>query len=175
MGTVGDFEALKPAPVKEEVVENVAAPLTAVVTPHVAPVPYYINPAPVAVAPTVQQVPYAANYGYQQIQYVPAAPTTSQHHAQSEFGEYNYGYSNPNSAKTETKTIDGITRGSYTYVDANNVLQRVDYIADDVFGFRVAATNLPVAPAAAPLPVVAPVVVPEAVAPEVDSSAVIEE
>ena len=82
-------------------------------------------------------------------------PTTSQHHAQSEFGEYNYGYSNVNSAKTETKSIDGVTRGSYTYVDANNILQRVDYIADDLYGFRVAATNLPQAPAPVP---VAPVV-----------------
>jgi hypothetical protein len=145
------------------------------VAPNVAPIPYYINPAHVGVTPAVQQVPYASQYGYQQIQYVPSAPTTSQHHAQSELGEYNYGYSNENSAKTETRTIDGVTRGSYSYVDANNIVQRVDYIADDVFGFRVAATNLPVAPVAAPVPVAALSVLPEVVAPEVDSAVVIEE
>lgn len=164
---------LQQIPVNEEVVGTHDVPLTAVVTPNVAPIPYYVNPAPVAVTPTVQQVPYASQYGYQQIQYVPAVPTTSQHHAQSEFGEYNYGYSNQNSAKTEVKTIDGVTRGSYTYVDANNIVQRVDYIADDLFGFRVAATNLPVAPA--PVPVAAPALAPEVVAPEVDSNIIIEE
>jgi hypothetical protein len=47
-------------------------------------------------------------------------------------------------------------------------VQRVDYIADDLFGFRVAATNLPVAPA--PVPAPSPVA-----SPEVDSSVVIEE
>lgn len=162
------------------VAHNVYAPVHPAVqqvnvAPNVAPIPYYINPAHVGVTPAVQQVPYASQYGYQQIQYVPSAPTTSQHHAQSELGEYNYGYSNENSAKTETRTIDGVTRGSYSYVDANNIVQRVDYIADDVFGFRVAATNLPVAPVAAPVPVAALSVLPEVVAPEVDSAVVIEE
>merc|ERR1712133_193312 len=40
----------------------------------------------------------------------------------------------------------GVT-GSYSYVDANGVLQTTNYIADGL-GFRVQATNLPVAPAA---------------------------
>ena len=69
----------------------------------------------------------------------------SQYQAQDDFGQYNYGYSNPHSSKTESKTADGVTRGSYSYIDANNELQRVDYIAD-VMGFRTVATNLPVAP-----------------------------
>ena len=154
-------------PVAQEVAP-VASPITQV-TPNVAPVPYYVNPSPMAV-PIAASVPYASQYGYQQTVPIPSAPTTSQHHAQNEFGEYNYGYSNSNSAKNEIKTVDGVTRGSYSYVDANNIVQRVDYIADDLYGFRVAATNLPVAPAAAasvPVPV-APVA-----APEVDSDAVI--
>merc|ERR1712038_79427 len=141
-----------------------AAPLP--VTSNVAPVPYYLQAAPAPVNPVVHSslvTPYASQYGYGDlvpghVNLVPSAPTTSQHHAQSEFGEYNYGYSNANPAKTETKTIDGVTRGSYTYVDANGILQRVDYIADDLYGFRVAATNLPQAPAPVPVaPVVAPV------------------
>merc|ERR1719239_934147 len=59
----------------------------------------------------------------------------------------------------ESKDAFGVTRGSYQYVDANNILQTVNYVADDVNGFRVAATNIPVAVAgpAAGLPV-APVV-----------------
>merc|ERR1711922_108960 len=44
----------------------------------------------------------------------------------------------------------GVTRGSYQYVDANGVLQTTHYISDPVNGFRVAATNLPVAVSTAP-------------------------
>ena len=68
---------------------------------------------------------------------------SSQYHAQDDLGQYNYGYSNPNSAKVETKSADGIVRGSYTYIDAHGKLQTTQYISD-AFGFRVAATNLPV-------------------------------
>lgn len=61
------------------------------------------------------------------------------------------------------KTLDGVTRGSYSYIDAESKLQTVNYVAD-ALGFRVAATNLPTppvdtnaapvaAPAQAPLPV----------------------
>lgn len=50
------------------------------------------------------------------------------------------------SSKAETKTADGITRGGYSYIDANGVLQTVHYVSDPVNGFRVAASNLPVGP-----------------------------
>uniref|UniRef100_A0A1B0CQL7 Putative cuticle protein 6-like zootermopsis nevadensis n=1 Tax=Lutzomyia longipalpis TaxID=7200 RepID=A0A1B0CQL7_LUTLO len=63
-----------------------------------------------------------------------------------ELGQYSYGYSGGPSAKTETKTFDGITRGAYSYIDANGLLQSVEYTADPIHGFRAAATNLPVAP-----------------------------
>merc|ERR1712107_868105 len=45
----------------------------------------------------------------------------------------------PNSVKQEVKTADGVTRGSYSYVDANGIVQTVNYISD-AMGFRVAAT-----------------------------------
>ena len=41
-----------------------------------------------------------------------------------------------------------MTTGSYQYIDANGLIQTVNYIADDVNGFRVQGTNLPVAGAA---------------------------
>lgn len=41
----------------------------------------------------------------------------SQYHAQDELGQYQFGYSNPSSSKHEEKTADGVTRGSYSYVD----------------------------------------------------------
>ena len=60
-------------------------------------------------------------------------------------GQYNYGYSNENSAKQEFRTADGIVQGSYSYVDGNGIVQTVNYVSDEG-GFRVAATNLPVGP-----------------------------
>lgn len=79
-----------------------------------------------------------------------------QYHSQDSLGQYAYGYSGGLSSKTETKTLDGVTRGSYSYVDANGLLQTVEYTADALNGFRAAATNLPKAPIdarLAPLPV----------------------
>ena len=88
---------------------------------------------------------------------------------QDEFGQYNYGYSDPNSAKQEVKDINGIVQGSYSYVDANGIVQTTNYIADG-HGFRVAATNLPHAPVAAPVePVVDAETPTAAVVPEVKS------
>lgn len=43
----------------------------------------------------------------------------------------------------EVKTLDGVTRGGYSYIDANGILQKVNYVSDPINGFRVAATNLP--------------------------------
>merc|ERR1712126_660548 len=79
---------------------------------------------------------------------VAAAPTvSSQFQSQDEFGNTAHGYASFNSAKHEQgNTYLGVT-GSYSYVDANGVLQTTNYIADGL-GFRVQATNLPVAPAA---------------------------
>ena len=92
--------------------------------------------------------------------------TSHQHHAQDAYGQYEYGYNSANIAKHELKTADGITRGAYSYVDANGVLQTTNYISDDVFGFRVAATNLPQAVAPAPA-AVAPAPIAVAPAPEI--------
>lgn len=80
------------------------------------------------------------------VHYTPV-PVSNQFHAQDNLGQYTYGYAGPLSSKTETKTADGITRGGYSYIDANGVLQNIQYVADSVHGFRVQATNLPEAPA----------------------------
>lgn len=72
-------------------------------------------------------------------------PSIQQWHAQSGLGDYSYGYQGGPSAKSEIKTLDGITQGSYSYVDAESKLQTVNYVAD-ALGFRVAATNLPSPP-----------------------------
>lgn len=83
---------------------------------------------------------------------------SSQFHAQDEFGQFSFGHAGGPSARTEARNAYGVTTGSYQYIDANGLLQTVNYIADPVNGFRVAGTNLPVAPvAAAVAPLAAPV------------------
>merc|ERR1712168_1683917 len=144
--------------------------------PHVAPAPLvhsvpqpvlHSAPAPIQVAaPAFAPAPLPLGVAPAPFP-IPASPS-SQFHAQDEFGQFSFGYENINSAKTETKDAFGVTRGSYQYVDANGILQTVNYIADPVNGFRVAGTNIPVAPAvpnvalpvAPEVPVVAPLVAP---------------
>merc|ERR1719361_532894 len=97
---------------------------------------------PVAVAP-VDPVPYSTTV----VKAVPAAATSSQYHAQDEFGNVAYGYKNPNSYKEEKRDAYGNVVGTYAYIDETGVQKHLSYVADD-FGFRVTSTNaLPVAPA----------------------------
>ncbi|QQP50512.1 Cuticle protein 6 [Caligus rogercresseyi] len=63
------------------------------------------------------------------------APPKLQFHAQDEFGNLKFGYSNINSAKSEAGNTYGGVSGGYQYVDANGVLQSVSYVADGL-GFR---------------------------------------
>ncbi|XP_049297217.1 uncharacterized protein LOC125771064 [Anopheles funestus] len=58
--------------------------------------------------------------------------------------QYAYGYNAGSSAKVEVKNANGTVFGAYHYIDANNVTQRVNYTANDVDGFLVEASNLPV-------------------------------
>ncbi|KDR16643.1 uncharacterized protein LOC110832424 [Zootermopsis nevadensis] len=74
------------------------------------------------------------------------ASTSHQYHTQDALGQYSYGYSGGPSSKVETKTLDGVTRGGYSYVDGNGIVQSARYVADDINGFRIAATNIPVGP-----------------------------
>lgn len=74
------------------------------------------------------------------------SPILSQYHSQDTLGQYSYGYNGGLSAKIESKSLDGVTRGSYSYLDADGHLQTVEYTADSINGFRAAATNLPKAP-----------------------------
>merc|ERR1712106_134891 len=131
-----------------------------------APLAFVQGPAPLAFAPAPAPAPFA----FAPAPLPTAIPSTpsSQFHAQDEFGQFSFGYENINSAKTETRDAFGVTRGSYQYVDANGILQTVNYIADPVNGFQVAGINIPVAPAAPnvalpvgpAVPVVAPLIAP---------------
>merc|ERR1712241_803516 len=111
--------------------------------PHihgVAGYPYAAAGVPAAYAGYAGAYPYAAPVAA-------PVPPSSQFQAQDEFGNLNYGYANINSQKHEVGNTYGGVSGPYSYVDANGVVQTANYIADHL-GFRVQATNLPVAPAA---------------------------
>jgi len=104
--------------------------------------------APFVGYPYAGHLGYAGHYGYAGYAHHPYAhiPNTgSQFHAQDEFGNLNYGYSNLNSIKQEVGNTYGGVTGGYQYVDANGVLQTIRYIADGL-GFRVEDSRLPVAP-----------------------------
>merc|ERR1719222_717599 len=124
---------------------------------HVAPTQYVHTAAPVA--PVVQQTtayvqPAPAPVVAAPVVQAAAVDTTgSQYHAQDDFGQYSFGYNDPNSVRQEVKTADGVVRGAYRYVDTSGVVQTVEYIADAA-GFRVAGTNLPQGTVALPASVV---------------------
>jgi len=68
----------------------------------------------------------------------------SQYHAQDEFGNVVYGYSNPNSAKSEQRDGNGNVIGAYSYLDDTGFPKHVSYIANE-FGFRITnANNFPI-------------------------------
>merc|ERR1712212_287396 len=109
-----------------------------------AGVPVVAGPAPVA--PVV--APAAV---------IPAPSVSSQFQSQDEFKNLAHGYSNINSAKHESGNAYLGVSGAYSFVDANGELRTTTYVADGL-GFRVHATNLPVAPEVPEVePLVAPV------------------
>ncbi|QQP50504.1 Putative cuticle protein [Caligus rogercresseyi] len=135
------YPYLAPALKAEETEAKAAEP--AVLPPFVAP--YYAPYVPAApVVPAIKPLVaapfpapyYAAGYGY---------PASSQFHAQDEFGNLNFGYSNINSAKAEAGNTYGGVSGGYQYVDANGILQTISYVADGL-GFRTVDSRLPVTP-----------------------------
>lgn len=112
-------------------------------------------------------------------QIIASAPLLKQYHAQDSLGQYTYGYEGGPSAKNEVRSLDGVTRGSYSYVDPEGKLQSVAYTADALNGFRVAATNLPEAPKElVSTPLIAPEPVqdtPEVVKARADHLAIVEQ
>ncbi|XP_068218479.1 uncharacterized protein [Palaemon carinicauda] len=61
----------------------------------------------------------------------------SQFLAEEELARFQYGQGGDHSSKHRIQTPDGVTRGSYTYIDTNGKLQRVSYVADDMGGYKV--------------------------------------
>ena len=93
----------------------VAAPVAAAPVVSHAAVPVVPQPQVyVAQAPVATQLPIVAPQAF-----VPPYIGGNQHHAQDEYGQYQYGYTNEDSTKLEQRLADGSVRGTYSYVDAN--------------------------------------------------------
>ncbi|XP_037945980.1 uncharacterized protein LOC119678293 [Teleopsis dalmanni] len=71
---------------------------------------------------------------------------TTQYSNQDSRGFYSYGYSDDSAAKAEYTTVDGSSKGFYSYIDTDGKLQTVSYEAGRSLGFKAAATNQPQAP-----------------------------
>jgi len=115
----------------------------------VAPIAVHAARPAVYTAPAVAAVPAVKAYAAQPAlpvtsvstyNEVSATPHATQHHAQDEFGNYEYGYDNPNSAKREQGNADGVVRGSYLIKDMG-VARQVNYVAD-AYGFRASNNRL---------------------------------
>lgn len=118
---------IRPAPVAYARTAAIAAPAIAApaVITKAAPV---VAAAPAVVAKAAPAI---------------AAPGVhaTQYHAQDELANYEFGYQNPNSARTEKGNAElGTVAGSYSYVDGHGLTQKVNYVAD-ALGFRVVGTN----------------------------------
>ncbi|XP_069194757.1 cuticle protein 19.8-like [Procambarus clarkii] len=128
-GVYGAYHGLLPAASPITLKSVAASPITIKAAPSpitinaVAPTPLTYNVAPIA----------------------PVTPVQSKYHAQDELGQYSFGYSGGPSSRAETRDAFGIVRGSYNYVDPEGKVQTQHYVAD-ALGFRVAGTNVPVAP-----------------------------
>lgn len=58
---------------------------------------------------------FVASLASPQMEYLlKGVPAASHFHTQDSLGQYAYGYNDLNSAKVETKSLDGVTRGSYS-------------------------------------------------------------
>ncbi|XP_074031282.1 uncharacterized protein [Leptinotarsa decemlineata] len=81
-----------------------------------------------------------------QVSYTPAlfGPAISQEASNVALRPYSYGYTGPLSGHSESRSADGVTRGGYSYIDANGIVQNVQYVADAENGFRVTASNIPI-------------------------------
>merc|ERR1711872_230015 len=137
---MGTYTAAAAAPVATVAAAAPAVTYTAAAAPVVAAAPV----ATVAATPVTYANAVAAPVDAP-LTYAAAYAPGSQFHAQDEFGNLNYGYSNLHPAKHEVGNTYGGVSGAYSYVDADGVLQHVNYVADAA-GFRVADSRLPVAP-----------------------------
>jgi len=105
---------------------------------HVAPAvtvsaPVVTNYAAAPVAPVVAAPAVASTVAT--VKAVPANVHAQQYHSQDEFGNFEYGYDNPNSQKKEGGLAGAAVRGHYTVKDGYGLDRRVDYVAD-AYGFR---------------------------------------
>lgn len=150
VAAVPAVRAAIPVAVPAVVPEAVPAVVPAAV-PAVSPIVYtddaIVVPAAVPAIPAALPVDVPAVSPYVstgEVIALPSAPSTIQFHRQDEFGNYEYGYDNVNSAKHEIRNADVGVRGTYTVKDVYGP-RTINYVAD-ALGFRVSPAHLSSAP-----------------------------
>jgi len=81
---------------------------------------------------------------YQQatVREIPSTVVSKQYHSQDEFGNYKYGYTNPNFEKHESGNANSEVKGHYSYIDKNGNARRLYYVADE-HGFHITGDDVP--------------------------------
>jgi len=81
---------------------------------------------------------------YQQatVREIPSTVVSKQYHSQDEFGNYKYGYTNPNFEKHESGNANSEVKGHYSYIDENGNARRLYYVADE-HGFHITGDDVP--------------------------------
>ena len=98
------------------------------------PMPYSVPATIASPAPAVHAnvVPVSTSA----VRTIAAKPSTSQHHRQDEFGNFDYGYQNINSAAYQAGNVRTGVTGGYSYRDAYGLQRTINYVADGL-GFRL--------------------------------------
>ncbi|XP_068221062.1 uncharacterized protein [Palaemon carinicauda] len=87
----------------------------------------------------------------------PYVPIDDQYQVADDYGQYAFGFSGGDAARSESRDAYGNVRGSYNYIDSDGKRQTQHYVADEN-GFRVIGSNIPEGPKALPAQQDAPVV-----------------
>ncbi|KAK4306870.1 hypothetical protein Pmani_021338 [Petrolisthes manimaculis] len=121
--------------------------------------PFGAYPIPqryLGVSPLTYNTPSISSLAASPYNIASMAPIQSRYHAQDEFGQYSFSFAGGPSSRSETRDLFGNVRGSFNYIDADGEVQ-TQYYVSDAEGFRVEATNLPVAPEVPEVPALQPV------------------
>merc|ERR1711962_1393255 len=73
---------------------------------------------------------------------IPSTVVSKQYHSQDEFGNYKYGYTNPDFEKHESGNANSEVKGHYSYIDEKGNARRLYYVADS-HGFHITGDDVP--------------------------------
>jgi len=101
---------------------------------------YEIN---VSIDRTKRSVGFTGYLPFQQatVREIPSTVVSKQYHSQDEFGNYKYGYTNPNFEKHESGNANSEVKGHYSYIDKSGNARKLYYVADS-HGFHITGDDV---------------------------------